>query len=334
MKQLNSYKSYSFLSRSGTPPPTKRYSIPRRPLQCYTRDDGQGETHESVEVQVSRRAIASIAAGALYYSFTPAPSSADEATLETQVLEEFVDKAPMISAADLDTTITHKVYIDIGVAETMLKPAASRKIGDKSVLPEQVEPYGRVVIGLYGNIVPGTVENILAIFRQGLIVNTIVSKILPGEYILIGKQGSKRLGDLELPLNFLKPNNELTSGQSYKLTHLRPGTVSLNLTESDEDPNIRESSSYQPTELLITTGPGPVPRLDGLNVVVGKVLSGLGVISELTANVPTFVADGRSRALNKLAQFIGDDRAEAVRRKYGKPLKAVVITGAGELLLE
>lgn len=35
-----------------------------------------------------------------------------------------------------------------------------------------------------------------------------------------------------------------------------------------------------------------------------------------------------SLAFNSLASAIGDDRAATVRRKYGKPLKAVVILGS------
>lgn len=34
-------------------------------------------------------------------------------------------------------------------------------------------------------------------------------------------------------------------------------------------------------EFLITTGPGPVPRLDGLNPVFGRVESGMDVVARL-----------------------------------------------------
>jgi hypothetical protein len=34
-------------------------------------------------------------------------------------------------------------------------------------------------------------------------------------------------------------------------------------------------------EFLITTGPGPVPRLDGLNPVFGRVESGMDVVAKL-----------------------------------------------------
>ena len=39
----------------------------------------------------------------------------------------------------------------------------------------------------------------------------------------------------------------------------------------------------------------------------------------------------RTAAMNMLAQAIGDNRAIGVRRKYGRPLKSVLILGTGEL---
>lgn len=84
------------------------------------------------------------------------------------------------------------------------------------------------------------------------------------------------------------------------------------------------------TEFLITTGPGPVPRLDGVNVVFGKVLEGIDTVRTVST-VPSFQPNARSRQLNRFAAFIGDERADNVARKYGRPLKAVVITGAGVL---
>ncbi len=50
--------------------------------------------------------------------------------------------------------------------------------------------------------------------------------------------------------------------------------------------------------------------------------------------VPTFRPMERTAAMNMLAQAIGDDRAVTVRRKYGRPFKAVIILGAGELPID
>ena len=66
--------------------------------------------------------------------------------------------------------------------------------------------------------------------------------------------------------------------------------------------------------------------LDGENIVFGRVVEGLDVISSIVA-VPTFLPYGNGKAFNDLANFIGDDRASKTKAKWGRPLKAVVITG-------
>lgn len=57
---------------------------------------------------------------------------------------------------------------------------------------------------------------------------------------------------------------------------------------------------------------------------------GLDVIGEI-GTVPTFLPKGNLKAYNEFASFIGDERAGKARAKWGKPLKAVVITGSGVL---
>ena len=108
-----------------------------------------------------------------------------------------------------------------------------------------------------------------------------------------GRQGSKRMGELEVPFDLLPSNNEVTTATSFALRHLRPGeahlhavfcclqnwvgacmlisvacagapgTVSLNLSQNDDYPELRQAPNYRDAEFLITTGPGPVPSLDG-----------------------------------------------------------------------
>lgn len=56
-------------------------------------------------------------------------------------------------------------------------------------------------------------------------------------------------------------------GKSRRLRHYRPGTVSLSLTENDDETFVKQRPGYRNTEFLITTGPGPAPALDGNNVV-------------------------------------------------------------------
>lgn len=85
---------------------------------------------------------------------------------------------------------------------------------------------------------------------------------------------------------------------------------------------LRLRPGYANLEFLITTGPGPVPSLDGENVVFGRVIEGLGTLSAL-ADVPTFYPPERSRMLNNVAKVIGDDRAAKAQSNWGRPLKPV-----------
>lgn len=40
-----------------------------------------------------------------------------------------------------------QVYFDIGVASSAFKPTGERTLGDKTVLPKDAEPAGRIVLG-------------------------------------------------------------------------------------------------------------------------------------------------------------------------------------------
>eukprot|EP00983_Pelagomonas_calceolata_P064478 1148151-Pelagomonas_calceolata.AAC.3 len=53
----------------------------------------------------------------------------------------------------------------------------------------------------------------------------------------------------------LPPNPDLSSSRAFKLQHLRPGTLSLSLTENDEDPLVQAGAGYRNVQFLITTGP-------------------------------------------------------------------------------
>lgn len=51
--------------------------------------------------------------------------------------------------------------------------------------------------GLYGNLAPTTVQNFLRATEAGALDGTIFSRIIAGEYVQAGKQGQKRLGEVE-----------------------------------------------------------------------------------------------------------------------------------------
>ncbi|KAK9789370.1 hypothetical protein WJX73_006920 [Symbiochloris irregularis] len=188
------------------------------------------------------------------------------------------------SLAPVDTQITDKVFLDVGMCSTMFR--VDRKMGDKSILCNEPDPTGRIVIGLYGKAVPNTVKNFLSLVQAQSLAGTTFHKVVPGSYIQGGRQGSLRMGEVQPPYD-LPTNPETLSSESFRLEHTRPGTVSLSLSENDDEPLIKQRPQYRNTEFLITTGPGPATFLDGQNVVFGRVLSGIDTVTTV-ANVPTF----------------------------------------------
>ncbi len=78
---------------------------------------------------------------------------------------------------------------------------------------------------------PITVANFLAVSRSGAYVGSSFNKILPGQYITLGRQGNKRFGNVDISaVEGVGPNPEVLASASFRLSHLRPGTVSLNLS--------------------------------------------------------------------------------------------------------
>lgn len=48
-----------------------------------------------------------------------------------------------------DLTVTDRIFFDVGIASSALKPAGERTLGDKTVLPKDAQPVGRIVIGVH-----------------------------------------------------------------------------------------------------------------------------------------------------------------------------------------
>lgn len=166
----------------------------------------------------------------------------------------------------------------------------------------------------------------LTLVAAGDLTGTLFHRVLPGEYITAGKQGAKRMGELQ-PSAPPPPNPDLLSGPAFDARHLRPGTLSLAVADGDDGDEVRLRPGYRAAQFLITTGPGPVPRLDGRNIVFGRVLGpdGMAVVRAVTA-VPTLQPPPGPWAT--LARAVGDERAARVASKYGRPLKLVVISRA------
>ena len=226
--------------------------------------------------------------------------------------------------------VTHTVFIDVGLCDSIVR--ADRALGNKGGVCVSPETLGRITIGLYGDLVPNVVRNFVSLCEaptgEGY-AGTVFHRVKPGEYVLAGQAGSYRLGQVQTPR--FDPNPEMLSSTSFKQRHLRPGTVSLALAaatgEGDGGAGGLRSAG---TQFLITTGPAPVPSLDGENVVFGRVIKGMDVVAGIAA-VPTFRPSGNSVAWNQVAEWLRDERAAKARESWSKPTQAIVITDAGVL---
>lgn len=243
---------------------------------------------------------------------------------------------PLLSFAETsnqnvpDLTITDKVFLTFDLCPTATR--LDRTLGDTSLVCEAGEPMGKVVIGLYGNQVPRTVENFKAMVSGeagSSYKGTTIHKILQGQYIQAGRQGSVDKGEVDPP-DYLERNTETVKSSSFLLSHNRPGTVSLCLGANDDDEERKLFGEYRNVEFLITTGPGPAPQLDNGNIVFGTVLEGMDIISAI-ASIPSYKPSEKIRQFNDFAEFLGDDRASKGRSFWNRPLKAVVIRDCGVL---
>eukprot|EP01018_Ginkgo_biloba_P039838 Gb_21620 [translate_table: standard] len=229
-----------------------------------------------------------------------------------------------------DTTITDRVFLDITICPTAFKP--ERSTSEVSAVCSDGEPLGRIVIGLYGKQVPRTVANFKAMCTKSAgssYEGTLIHKVLPGQYFLAGRQGRREKGEV-LPPHGLERNGESVDPRAFRLRHTKPGTVSLSLSENDDDDEFKLSPDYRNVEFLVTTGPGPCPQLDNNNIVFGTVLEGMDVVTAIAA-VPTYKPGERIRQLNDLAEFLGDERAQNARNLWNRPLKNLFISSCGEL---
>uniref|UniRef100_A0A2N9FWQ4 PPIase cyclophilin-type domain-containing protein n=1 Tax=Fagus sylvatica TaxID=28930 RepID=A0A2N9FWQ4_FAGSY len=235
----------------------------------------------------------------------------------------------------LDTTITDRIYMDFSLCPTTFLPNTNPTLGgpDPSTdLCSESLPLGRLVLGLYGHLVPLTVSNFKSMCSPtspSSYKNTLVHKIFPGQFFLAGRQGRRDKAEVRPPVD-LPRNTEAVDSKAFLLPHSRAGVVSLCLSENDDDEDIKLAPNYRNVEFLITTGPGPCPQLDNKNIIFGTVLEGLDVISAI-ASIPTYKPAERIRQFNDLAKFLGDERAQNARAIWNRPLKTVYISDCGEL---
>lgn len=149
--------------------------------------------------------------------------------------------------------IAIQVTFELGLCPDIYK--SDRRLGDKTILCNEPAPLGSVTIGLYGNIVPATVDAFIRLVENGVYDITSANRIFQGEYIQFGLQGSSRLGQVEIPqdLSFSK-SSDLLNSKAFQLRHIRPGTVSLLLGEDNvDDPVIKASCSRVTYSPILST---------------------------------------------------------------------------------
>ncbi|EOY31319.1 Cyclophilin-like peptidyl-prolyl cis-trans isomerase family protein isoform 2 [Theobroma cacao] len=236
----------------------------------------------------------------------------------------------------LDTAITDRVFLDFSLCPTYFRSTVTNTSTTAAAadtpLCTDPTPLGRIVLGLYGNLLPLTVSTFKLMCTSSSYKNTLVHKVFPGQFFQAGRQGrSREYGEVHLlPALDLPLNTETVDSKAFLLRHSRAGVVSLCLSENDDDDEVKLGSDYRNVEFLITTGPGPCPQLDNNNIVFGTVLEGLDVVTAI-ASIPTYKPSERIRLLNDLAEFFGDERAQKGRTLWNRPLKTVYISDCGEV---
>lgn len=240
-------------------------------------------------------------------------------------------KGALLEELDEDE-ITSYAYFDIGLCESIVR--AERALGGDAVCSlRDADKIGRVKIGLYGKKCPDTEKMFRKLVESGAYDRTVFHDIRKGEFIAFGANGSKRLGQVSVPEGTFSAgerNADLTKASAFRGNHLKPGTVSLALSyDGSRTASPFDGNVY--SEVIITTGPAPVPSLDGKNIIFGRVdRESLDVISKI-ASTPVFSPSSQVKAWNFVASRVGDERAATSKLVWTKPTKAVAIFQSGIL---
>ncbi|CCH60143.1 hypothetical protein TBLA_0C03400 [Henningerozyma blattae CBS 6284] len=160
-----------------------------------------------------------------------------------------------VATSNAEPVITDKVYFDI-------------QHGKKSV--------GRIVMGLYGEVVPKTAKNFYELATSDDpdmgFINSIFHRVIP-QFMIQGGDFTHGTGTGGKSIY-----GNMFADENFSIKHDKPGRLSM--ANRGKDTN--------GSQFFITTV--PTPWLDGRHVVFGEVLEGMDVVHYIE-NVPTDRSD-------------------------------------------